>query len=79
MPLVSVTRNQKIFWAEYSDTTDVPNLNPIGNFYRRKSIHNAVLRKLESCIDHENVKTGDRILCDHFEIEFHIVEITEIG
>ena len=79
MPLVSVTRNQKIFEAEYSDITDVTNLNSMGNFYRRKSIHNAVLRKLESYIDKGNSKTGDRILCDHFAIEFHIVEITEIG
>ena len=79
MPLISVTRNQKIFEAEYSDITDVTNLNSMGNFYRRKSIHNAVLGKLESYIDKGNAKTGDRILCDHFAIEFHIVEITEIG
>ena len=78
MPLVSVTRNQKIFEAEYSDITNVKNLNSMGNFYRRKSIHNAVLKKLESFIANGNAKIGDKILCDDFEIEFHIVEITEI-
>jgi len=78
MPLVTVTHNQKIFEAEYPDITDVKNLNAMGNFYRRKSINNAVLKKLESFIANGNAKIGDRILCDQFEIEFHIVEITEI-
>ena len=78
MPLVSVTRNRSIFEVEYSDITDVPNLNSMGNFYRRKSIHSAIVKKLKSCIDTEDLKIGDTIMCDDFEIEFQVLNIDKI-
>ena len=78
MPIASININQTTITCEYIGVEDDPNLNNIGNFYRRKSINNAVLKKLESFIANGNAKIGDRILCDQFEIEFHIVEITEI-
>ena len=62
------------FIAIYKRQEDQKDLNPIGNFYRRKSIHNDILRTIERMqfekIDFSSV---ENFQSDHFKIEVMIM------
>jgi hypothetical protein len=74
MPIGSIKINQTTITCEYIGVEDDPNLNNIGNFYRRKSMHNDILKKLESCSDKDS-KIGDRFISDCFSTELTIIKI----
>ena len=58
------------FNAIYKRPNDKENLNPLGNFYRRKTIHNDIVRTIERLqsekLDFDHVTV---FLSDHFKIE----------
>jgi len=66
---VDVKLNE-IFKAIYKRPEDKEDLNPLGNFYRRKSIHNDILKTIER-MKSEKVDFGnfDEFHSDHFKVE----------
>ena len=72
--IVSIDINNA-FCAEYERPEDCETLNKVGNFYRRKSIHNDVVRTIERLTSQGfGFALGQHIASDHFEITIKIVE-----
>ena len=69
---VDVKLNES-FKAIYKRPEDEANLNPMGNFYRRKSIHNDILRTIERMqMEKINFNNVEDFQSDHFKINVMI-------
>ena len=66
---VDVKLNES-FKGIYKRPEDEANLNPMGNFYRRKSIHNDILRIIERMKSEKiDFRNFEDFQSDHFKIE----------
>lgn len=66
---VDVKLNES-FKAIYNRPEDEANLNPMGNFYRRKSIHNDILRTIERMKSEKiDFRSFEDFQSDHFKVE----------
>ena len=66
---VDVKLNES-FQAIYKRPEDKEDLNPLGNFYRRKSIHNDILKTIERMKSEKvDFRNFDDFQSDHFKVE----------
>jgi hypothetical protein len=74
---VDVKLNES-FKAIYKRPEDEANLNPMGNFYRRKSIHNDILRTIERMKSEKiDFRNYEDFQSDHFKVEVMVKALSK--
>jgi hypothetical protein len=74
---VDVKLNES-FKAIYKRPEDEANLNPMGNFYRRKSIHNDILRTIERMNSEKiDFRNFEDFQSDHFKVEVMVKALSK--